>query len=204
MNNINKILTKLFFYYREWIVYPSGFQELEVRKGYQSYGVSLQHKVCQCRMWELSGIPCVHVVASYMHVGSDIEQGVSNWYSREAWFNAYQFSIKPVFGTNMWKRTNDVPPLPPIIRKMPGRPQKQRIKDPGETSGSQVSRVGRTMTCKNCWEKGHNKTSYKKDPQPNSEVEKNHLLGISKNLWGSVHLGVVEDLVEVMAMMVVV
>ncbi|GKC61046.1 hypothetical protein Tco_1088644, partial [Tanacetum coccineum] len=30
---------------REWIVYPSGFQELEVRKGDQSYGVSLQHKV---------------------------------------------------------------------------------------------------------------------------------------------------------------
>nr|GEW03663.1 calcium/proton exchanger [Tanacetum cinerariifolium] len=29
---------------REWIVFPSGFQELEVKKGDQSYGVSLQHK----------------------------------------------------------------------------------------------------------------------------------------------------------------
>nr|GEW20811.1 hypothetical protein CTI12_AA105810 [Tanacetum cinerariifolium] len=29
---------------REWIVFPSGFQELEVRKGDRSYGVSLQHK----------------------------------------------------------------------------------------------------------------------------------------------------------------
>ncbi|GKA13491.1 zinc finger, PMZ-type containing protein [Tanacetum coccineum] len=157
---------------REWVVYPSGFQELEVRKGDQSYAVSLQHKVCQCRLWELSGIPCVHVVAAYMHVGTDLDAGVSHWYSREAWFNAYQFSIKPVFGTNMWKRTNDVPPLPPIIRKMPGRPQKKRIPAPGETSGSQVSRVGRTMTCKNCWEKGHNKASCKKDPQPKPEVEK--------------------------------
>ncbi|GJY03108.1 zinc finger, PMZ-type containing protein [Tanacetum coccineum] len=157
---------------REWFVYPSGFQELEVRKGDQSYGVSLQHKVCQCRMWELSGIPCVHAVAAYMHVGSDLDAGVSHWYSRESWFNAYQFSIKPVFGTNMWKMTNDVPPLPPIIRKMPGRPQKKRIQAPGETNGSQVSRVGRTMTCKNCWEKGHNKASCKKDPQPKPEVEK--------------------------------
>ncbi|GJR93986.1 zinc finger, PMZ-type containing protein [Tanacetum coccineum] len=115
---------------REWVVYPSGFQELEVRKGDQSYGVSLQHKVCQCRLWELSGIPCVHAVAAYMHVGTDLDAGVSHWYSREAWFNAYQFSIKPVFGTNMWKMTNDVPPLPPIIRKMPGRPQKKRIPAP--------------------------------------------------------------------------
>ncbi|GJT15982.1 hypothetical protein Tco_0874688 [Tanacetum coccineum] len=53
------------------------------------------------RMWELSGIPCVHVVTAYMHVGSDLDAGVSYWYSRESWFNAYQFSIKPVFGTNM-------------------------------------------------------------------------------------------------------
>ncbi|GKA26340.1 hypothetical protein Tco_0712449, partial [Tanacetum coccineum] len=68
------------------------------------------------RMWESSGIPCVHVVAAYMHVGSELDAGVSYWYSRESWFNAYQFSIKLVFRTNMWKRTNDVPPLSPIIR----------------------------------------------------------------------------------------
>ncbi|GJS98435.1 hypothetical protein Tco_0819605 [Tanacetum coccineum] len=34
---------------REWIVYPSGFQELEVRKGDQSYGVNLQHKQIHSR-----------------------------------------------------------------------------------------------------------------------------------------------------------
>ncbi|GKA24799.1 putative reverse transcriptase domain-containing protein [Tanacetum coccineum] len=93
-------------------------------------------------LWELSGIPCVHAVAAYMHVGTDLDAGVSHWYSREAWFNAYPFSIKPVFGTNMWKGTNDVPPLPPIIRKMPGRPQKKRIPAPGETSGSQCASRG--------------------------------------------------------------
>nr|GEZ66680.1 leucine-rich repeat-containing protein [Tanacetum cinerariifolium] len=64
---------------REWIVFSSGFHELEVRKGDQSYGVSLQHKVCQCRIWELSGTPCVHVVAAYMHVGSDLDAGFSYW-----------------------------------------------------------------------------------------------------------------------------
>ncbi|GJR15703.1 hypothetical protein Tco_0798355 [Tanacetum coccineum] len=39
---------------REWVVYPSGFQELEVRKGDQSYGVSLQHK-CASRGGGRSG-----------------------------------------------------------------------------------------------------------------------------------------------------
>ncbi|GJW50178.1 zinc finger, PMZ-type containing protein [Tanacetum coccineum] len=157
---------------REWLVIPSGFQELEVRKDDQSYGVNLQHKVCQCRMWELSGVPCVHAVAAYLHCGIEIDLGVSHWYSQDCWYNAYQFSIKPVFGSNMWKRTNDVPPLPPLVRRMPGRPQKSRIKDPGETSGSHTSRVGRTMTCTNCWQKGHNKATCKADPTPKPPAEK--------------------------------
>ncbi|GJU31593.1 calcium/proton exchanger [Tanacetum coccineum] len=47
--------------------------ELEVRKGDQSYGVNLQNKACACRIWKLSGVPCVHVVAAYMHVGTDLD-----------------------------------------------------------------------------------------------------------------------------------
>ncbi|GJX88441.1 hypothetical protein Tco_0340455 [Tanacetum coccineum] len=31
------------------------------------------------RMWELSGVPCVHAVASYLHVGKDLNLGVSHW-----------------------------------------------------------------------------------------------------------------------------
>ncbi|GKD49671.1 hypothetical protein Tco_1278647, partial [Tanacetum coccineum] len=103
---------------------------------------------------------------------NDLDLGVSHWYSQESWFNAYQFSIKPVFGSNMWKRTSDVPPLPPLVRTMPGRPQKARIKAPGETCSSHTSRVGRTMTCTNCWQKGHNKASCKADPIPKPTVEK--------------------------------
>ncbi|GJR56890.1 agenet domain-containing protein [Tanacetum coccineum] len=144
---------------RDWIVFLSGFQELKVRKGDQSYGVNMQNKVCQCRLWELSGVCCVHAVATYMHVGIDLDLGVIFCYSQESWFNAYQFSIKLVFGSNMWKRTNDVSPKPPLLRKMLGRPQKARIKplmklvEPigsrlggiGEASGS-GGRGGRTSS----------------------------------------------------------
>ncbi|GJT22501.1 zinc finger, PMZ-type containing protein [Tanacetum coccineum] len=161
---------------RFWIVYPSGFQELEVRCGDDSFGVNLQHKVCSCRMWELSGVPCVHVVASYMHLNKDIDDGVSYWYSQEAWFHAYQFSIRPVIGSKYWKNTNHVPPLPPLYRRMPGRPQKQRIKCPTETTNNthstQVSRVGRQMTCTNCWTKGHNKSTCKSETQPKPPTER--------------------------------
>nr|GEV17256.1 calcium/proton exchanger [Tanacetum cinerariifolium] len=59
----------------------------------------------------------------------------------ESWFNAYQFSIKRVFGTNMWKKTNDVPPLPPIIIIMPGRPQKKEFKPQVKLVGASGSGV---------------------------------------------------------------
>ncbi|GJY10140.1 putative reverse transcriptase domain-containing protein [Tanacetum coccineum] len=92
-------------------------------------------------MWEISGVPCVHVVADYTHLKHDLDTRVSFWYSQEAWFNAYQFSIKPVTGSTYWKRTNVAPLLLPLIRKMPSRPQKQRIKSPTKNNSTQVSRV---------------------------------------------------------------
>nr|GEX74726.1 RNA-directed DNA polymerase, eukaryota [Tanacetum cinerariifolium] len=55
---------------------------------------------------------------------------------------------------------------------MPGRPQKSRIKHPCKTSGSHTSRVGRAMTCTNCWQKGHNKASCKADPTPKPPFKK--------------------------------
>ncbi|PWA61291.1 hypothetical protein CTI12_AA374350 [Artemisia annua] len=110
--------------------------------------------------------------SGYMHLGKESDLGVSDWYSQDKWFSAYQFSINPVWGSKTWKRTNDKPPLPPLVRKMPGRPQKARIKAPNENNGFQVTRVGRTMTCSNCWQKGHNKAGCKNPTQPKPQTEK--------------------------------
>lgn len=51
--------------------------------------------------------------------------------------------------------TIDVPALPPLIRKMLGRLQKQRRKSPIENNSTQVSKVGRKMTYTKCWKKVH-------------------------------------------------
>ncbi|PWA66859.1 hypothetical protein CTI12_AA112880 [Artemisia annua] len=91
------------------------------------------------KMWELSGIPCIHAVAAYAHLGRNPEEGVHEWYSQERWFQAYQFLIRPVYGSTMWKRTRDPPLLPPLMRRMPGRPKKKRIIAPSENN-TQVSR----------------------------------------------------------------
>ncbi|PWA81193.1 hypothetical protein CTI12_AA189580 [Artemisia annua] len=71
----------------------------------------------------------------------------------------------------MWLHTINDPPLPPILRKMPGRHRKLRIKHVTERVNA-VTRSGRMMTCTNCCEKGHNKKTCKKEPQPKPVKEK--------------------------------
>ncbi|GJX74362.1 hypothetical protein Tco_0312957 [Tanacetum coccineum] len=75
-------------------------------------------------------------------------------------------------GTQIWKRTGNHPSLPPIVRRMPGRPRKERIKAPSENN-SQVSRVGRVMRCSNCQGIGHNKASCDKEPVPKAPIQIN-------------------------------
>ncbi|GJW65916.1 splicing factor [Tanacetum coccineum] len=163
--SIRKKLNILKKQQRSWQVFPSGYQVLEVRKKDEAYGVNLIERSCVCKLWDISGIPCVHAVASYMHLHMDPDLGVSSWYSQSKWFDAYQFSIKPVSGSKMWKSTSNTPPLPPLVPKMPGRPRKKRIRHPTEND-HEVSRLGRLMTCQLCYETGHNKSSCTRGQQP--------------------------------------
>nr|GEW14589.1 60S ribosomal protein L34 [Tanacetum cinerariifolium] len=63
------------------------------------------------------------------------------------------------------------PPLPPVLRNIPDRPRKLRIKHVTERVNV-ITRSGRMMTCQNCWEKGHNKKGCKKEKQPKPIVKK--------------------------------
>ncbi|GJY39979.1 zinc finger, PMZ-type containing protein, partial [Tanacetum coccineum] len=60
---------------RSWLVYLSGFREVEVKRGDYAYGVNLHTKQCGCRFWELSGIPRVHAMAPYYHMNMEPELG---------------------------------------------------------------------------------------------------------------------------------
>nr|GEX80187.1 zinc finger, PMZ-type [Tanacetum cinerariifolium] len=71
--------------------------------------------------------------------------GVDHWYSQQRWFEPYQFSIRHVFRSTMCKRTDNPPLLPPIVRTMPGRPRKNKVKAQSENN-SQVNRDERTSS----------------------------------------------------------
>ncbi|GJV36796.1 hypothetical protein Tco_1409273 [Tanacetum coccineum] len=95
---IRKELEKLKKYQRYWMVVPCGQELFEVRKADEGFGVNLNTKTCTCKRWDLFGIPCIHAVAAYSLLNQDPSKGVSSWYSKQMWVNAYSHFIKPVGG----------------------------------------------------------------------------------------------------------
>nr|GFC02696.1 zinc finger, PMZ-type [Tanacetum cinerariifolium] len=149
----------------KWVVYASRFEEVEVRRQDEAFGVNIHFKKCACKMWELIGLPCVHAVAGYIHLKKDPKLGVTEWFSKNKWVESYQYSVRPVSGTKLWKKSDLPKPLPPGERKLPGRPRKKRIKHPSEYD-HEISRVGRVMHCHRCWQSGHNKSKCTNAPKP--------------------------------------
>ncbi|GJS89184.1 hypothetical protein Tco_0771820 [Tanacetum coccineum] len=82
------------------------------------------------RFWTVipSGFQELKVRHAYLFLNKEPNEGVDHWYSQEKWFEAYQFSIKPIYGSNMWKKQPNKPLLPPIVIRMPGRPRKNKVK----------------------------------------------------------------------------
>ena len=159
--------------HRFWHVIPTGGQLFEVRNGSEAFGVDEIRRTCSCRMWQLSGLPCQHAIAVFGKLNRSVEEYVPACFRKQSFHDAYNQFLGPVGGMSFWPDCNDMSKiLPPITKKMPGRPRKKRIRAAHEHKNStKVCRVGVTMTCSNCGQKGHNKKGCKnetvvKPPKP--------------------------------------
>lgn len=78
----------------------------------EQFVVDLTKKVCSCRRWELTGIPCKHVVAalwdkaSYGEKVPMCEEMVHPCYRLETWKSMYKCTIEPINGPDMWPKSD--------------------------------------------------------------------------------------------------
>ncbi|CAN1821530.1 hypothetical protein LINPERHAP1_LOCUS29537 [Linum perenne] len=158
----------------------NGKDGYEVRyKDGDRFTVRLDEKICSCRSWDLTGIPCPHAITCIISEGNDPEKYISEWYIVQKYWETYDNVMIPLDGHELWPPSQYAPVLPPHIRKMPGRPRKNRLRAVEErqdgvrrrkhsytnehllkrdrTDLAKMSRVGRVMTCSNCHQEGHNK-----------------------------------------------
>lgn len=161
----------------------------EARRACDSYMVDLDGRYCTCRLWDLSGIPCVHAIAAINYIRETPEGYINDYFSKEKFLACYETNILPVNGSNLWLETGYTKPLPPLARKMPGRPATKRRRHASEKESKFSSyktknacekdgkfpstrvRMARTVKCTNCLEYGHNKKGCKNETKPRAAPE---------------------------------
>ncbi|KAK8540585.1 hypothetical protein V6N13_027104 [Hibiscus sabdariffa] len=137
--------------------------------------VNLDNHSCSCRKWDLTGIPCMHAISVILMRQERPENYVSHYYSKDMQLQIYSNMVKPLRGPKQWANhgTNE-PVIPPIIRRLVGRPQKNRKKEADEalTSTGRLGKTGVQMTCSKCGKTGHNKRSCKGQVGGNAPTSK--------------------------------
>jgi hypothetical protein len=162
---IKKKLDKLIEFSKNCIVLPTGGGEyrvssLELEK---DYAVDLKARTCDCKRWQLSGIPCHHVLACCRADRINPDSLVHSCYSIETYKKAYAHNLHPLRGRAFWEKVDAMLVHPPLYTKIMGRPKKNRKKAPEQkiTQGvPTLSRHGLTMHCSICGKPNHNKKGH--------------------------------------------
>ncbi|XP_076932443.1 uncharacterized protein LOC143597974 [Bidens hawaiensis] len=127
--------------------------------------VNMRDKSCTCRIWEVTGIPCKHAVASiWVKRKHDRSVGipetfVNEIYGMERWKAVYKHKVYPLNGISLWEKSQ-VPTIiaPPKYHKPIGRPKKSRKRSAVEIEegGASKKKKNGQYGCSKCGKKGHN------------------------------------------------
>ena len=113
---------------------PSGQGVFQVHiKDYQHI-VDINARTCDCRRWQLIGVPCCHAISCLKSERIQPESVLANCYSVEAFKNAYGFNIWSYKDKSEWEKVNGPEVKPPVYEKKVGRPPKSRRKQPQRSS----------------------------------------------------------------------
>ncbi|KAL4572798.1 hypothetical protein LXL04_019583 [Taraxacum kok-saghyz] len=130
----------------------------EVKCKGKRWEVNLYERKCSCRVWQVTGLPCVHASA-FIAFTRDVnwDKYVDSCYTVQKVKEAYAFEIAPMPGADQWMQKEWEKIYPPIIKRPVGRPKKKRIKSSGESK--------RRHKCPRCCEYGHREKTCK-NPAP--------------------------------------
>ncbi|GJR24965.1 transposase, MuDR, MULE transposase domain protein [Tanacetum coccineum] len=77
-----------------WVVKGVNAYQYEVYDGQYIREVNLQTGICECRKWQLSGLPCGHVIAITRFLGlTDCVHYASDWFKKPKYQGTYSESI---------------------------------------------------------------------------------------------------------------
>ena len=151
-----------------WAVYGINELEYQVSDGLYNRRVNLRTNECDCRKWQLSGIPCGHVIAVSRFLGqTDWLKYVQDCFKKVKYQATYAESIQFVGNYKEWEYPDHIHPvIPPYMdNPQPGRPKNtNRILSQGEEP--------KARHCSRCGEVGHSRLRCNKSFVPDPPVRK--------------------------------
>lgn len=131
----------------------------------RTYTVDMPGRRCDCKRWQMTGIPCHHAIACCREDRRDPCSLVHTCYSIATYRKAYAYPLVPLRSRVHWEKVNAVKVHPPLYTKVMGRPKKSRRKTPEEKEKNGVkylTRKGMIMHCTICGNPDHNKKGHDK------------------------------------------
>ncbi|KAG5612230.1 hypothetical protein H5410_023511 [Solanum commersonii] len=109
----------------------NGVAGFKVKEGLCQHKIDIAKRTCSCRVWQLRGILCAHVVDALYFKKFSLYDYINSCYSKETYLRIYANVIEPLTNMEMWLVFTNPTIEPPEITNMPGRPPKARRKEVG-------------------------------------------------------------------------
>lgn len=87
---------------------PAGKGIFQVTYRDHQFIVDINVKCCDCRRWQLTGIPCSHAISCFRNERIQPEDMVSPCYSLESFCAAYKYNIVTSRDQSKWEKMNGV------------------------------------------------------------------------------------------------
>ncbi|XP_052113691.1 uncharacterized protein LOC107473343 [Arachis duranensis] len=142
-------------------VKPAGGHRYEVYDGFTRFPVNLVLHTCECKAWQINGLPCKHSAAAIIYIREKVENYCDAYYHKDKYIITYYGLHSPLPDLDTLDDTNV---LPPSLRRLPGRPRKSRIREKDEDAPSNARRIS-TVRCSNCKDLGHNRKGCQRAPE---------------------------------------
>ncbi|XP_057775297.1 uncharacterized protein LOC130994270 [Salvia miltiorrhiza] len=143
----------------------NGDSGYEVSDGEDKHIVFVDRRMCTCRVWELTGIPCPHAIAAFYSGSMDPLSVMSHWYTRDTYLKCCKHTIQPILRVKFWNMNEDDAIEPPPVEKKVGRPKKNRVRATNEPKlKHKLSRKGKVQHCSVCGSMSHKKDSCPQRP----------------------------------------
>ncbi|GJY67989.1 probable purine permease 11 [Tanacetum coccineum] len=119
-----------------WTVRPAANYLYNVVDYYKNATVDLNTRTCSCGQWQLSGLPCGHLIAVMRHLRqSSANQFAFSCFKTSVWRASYNEVIYDVGHPSEWDKPDGlITVLPPVMdKRLPGRPRnRDRFRSKGE------------------------------------------------------------------------